>query len=59
MLIQIYNQLGETVAVPINDFFEPGKFEIKKKMDGFASGIYFYKISAGTFTDVKKMILAK
>ena len=57
--IEIYNQLGELVAQPVNTIHEAGSYDIEVNMGNYASGVYFYRISAGTFSDVKKMMLTK
>ncbi|NWF91028.1 MAG: T9SS type A sorting domain-containing protein, partial [Ignavibacteriaceae bacterium] len=44
---------------PVNNHFDMGVYEVEVDMNNLASGIYFYKISAGAFSDIKKMILAK
>lgn len=57
--LKIYNVLGELVSMPINEIRNKGKYSIDFDGSNFASGIYFYEIKAGYFTDVKKMILIK
>jgi hypothetical protein len=57
--LQIYNQLGEVVAQPVNNFYTAGNYEIEVNMSNLATGVYFYKISAGDFSAVKKMMLVK
>lgn len=57
--LQVYNQLGEIVAQPVDNVYEAGNYEIEMNMSGLASGVYFYKLSAGGFTDIKKMMLTK
>ena len=56
----VYDLLGRTVATLINnEFKEAGNY--KADFDGInlASGVYFYRIEAGDFTSVKKMLLVK
>jgi hypothetical protein len=57
--IKIFNELGEIVAEPISSFYNPGSYEVNVNMDNFAAGVYFYRITAGNFTAVKKMLLVK
>ena len=57
--IQIYNQLGEVVVHPVNNFYEAGNYAIEINLNNLASGVYIYKISADNFSDVKKMVLTK
>ncbi len=57
--IVIYDILGREAAVLVNQNMKPGKFEVEFNGAELPSGVYFYKISAGDFTDVKKMILVK
>jgi len=38
---------------------KPGSYEAVFNAENFASGVYFYRIEAGDFTDVKKMVLIK
>jgi hypothetical protein len=55
----IYDVTGRTVSTAINEDLKPGAYEYVFDAAGIASGVYFYKISAGDFNDVKKMILLK
>ena len=55
----IYNLLGQEVATLVNGEQEPGRYNVKFDASGLPSGIYFYRLDAGKFVDVKKMILVK
>jgi len=57
--IVVYNILGQIVHILLNERFAAGKYEIDFNAQNLTSGIYFYKIEAGKFQDVKKMILLK
>jgi hypothetical protein len=55
----LYNALGQEVLILINSHFEPGAYSFEWNATNFSSGIYFYKMSAGIFTDIHKMVLIK
>jgi len=55
----VFDVLGREVATLVNETRKPGSYEISFDGTQFASGIYFYKIDAGDFNDVKKMVLIK
>lgn len=57
--LKVYNLLGQEVVTLVNEKKEPGYYEAEFDGTNLASGLYFYKITAGDFTDVKKMILVK
>lgn len=57
--IKIYDILGKEVITLVNSNLKAGQYEIKYNASNLTSGIYLYKIIAGGFTDVKKMILVK
>jgi Secretion system C-terminal sorting domain/Cohesin domain len=57
--IEVYNVKGQRVQVLVNEKLGKGIHSIIWKADDFASGVYFYRIEAGDFTDSKKMILIK
>jgi photosystem II stability/assembly factor-like uncharacterized protein len=57
--LKIYDILGREVAVLINESLQPGKYEINFNAANLASGIYYYRINAGDYVDVKKMVLVK
>ena len=59
VVLKIYNVLGDEVASPVNEFKKAGQYNISLSFENFASGIYLYKINAGSFTDIKKMVLIK
>ncbi|MCF8240497.1 MAG: alpha/beta hydrolase fold domain-containing protein [Melioribacteraceae bacterium] len=57
--ISIYNTLGQQVAALVNEQKEPGNYETEFDASKLASGIYFYRLQAGNFTSVKKLMLMK
>ncbi|MBZ0201476.1 MAG: T9SS type A sorting domain-containing protein [Ignavibacteria bacterium] len=57
--IKIYDILGRTVRVLIDEFREKGTHIVTFDGTGLASGVYFYSIEAGHFKDTKKMVLIK
>jgi hypothetical protein len=57
--LSVFNSLGEEVKTLVNETKEPGVYEVEFSANDFPSGIYFYKIQAGGFSETKKMILLK
>jgi len=58
-LLKVYDVLGKEVVTLVNEQREPGVYEVQFDAGGLPSGIYFYKIQAGSFVQTKKMILLK
>jgi hypothetical protein len=58
--LKIYNITGRLVSTLINEFESPGTYEVDFNASNIASGVYFYRLTAGdNYTDVKKMIVLK
>jgi photosystem II stability/assembly factor-like uncharacterized protein len=57
--LKVYDVLGNEVATLVNEEKPAGKFEVEFNSTDLSSGIYYYKLTAGNFTDLKKMILLK
>ena len=57
--LKIYDVLGKEVMTLVNDVKTAGNYEVEFNASNFASGAYFYKIQAGQFTDIKRMMLIK
>ncbi len=57
--LSIYNVLGELVSTLVNEQMKPGYYEYKFDASNLASGVYLYRIKAGSFVQSKKMILMK
>jgi hypothetical protein len=55
----VYDILGKEIATLVNEKLQPGKYEVVWDGSKYASGIYFYKITAGNFTDTKRMVMIK
>jgi len=55
----VYDVLGNEVATLVNDEKPAGSYEVNFNASMLASGIYYYRLTAGTFAEIKKMILLK
>ncbi len=57
--LKIYDILGREVATLVDDMKGVGRYEIKWNSEKLSSGVYLYKLSAGRFVEVKKMLLLR
>jgi hypothetical protein len=57
--LKVYDMLGREVAALVNEFKQAGYYSIDFNASGLSSGIYFYRLQANDFTDIKKMVLIK
>ena len=57
--IAVYNTLGEKVATLADGMYATGAHTVIWKADGFASGVYFYRLQAEKFTETRRMMLVK
>lgn len=55
----VYDILGREVATLVNQKQKPGNYKVEFDGRKLTSGVYFYHLTAGTFTDTKKLILMK
>jgi hypothetical protein len=51
--------LGNEVATLVDEFREAGNYAAKFDASSLFSGIYFYKLQAGSFSETRKMVLIK
>lgn len=57
--IKVYNVTGQEVATLVDAKVNSGYHEVRWHADKLASGIYFYKMQAGKYSDAKKLIYLK
>ena len=59
MSLKVYDVLGNEIATLINEEKSAGTYEVEFSAEALTSGIYFYSLTAGSFTETKKMILLR
>ncbi len=57
--LMIYDVLGREIKTLVNEVKQAGKYTVEFNGHNFASGVYFYRIESGKFTEVKRMVLVK
>jgi hypothetical protein len=57
--IKVFDMLGKQIAALVNERKPPGNYEVEFDASRLPSGMYFYKLEAGGFVSVKKMVLLK
>lgn len=57
--LTVYDVLGKEVAILVDEQQSAGKYTVKFIGSLFSSGLYFYKLTAGNFTETRQMILTK
>ncbi len=57
--LKVYDLLGREIATIINEEKMPGNYEVNFNANNLSSGVYFYRIRAGSFIDTKRLILLR
>jgi photosystem II stability/assembly factor-like uncharacterized protein len=57
--LKIFNILGKEIATLVNEKQSPGTYEVSWDGSAYPSGVYFYKLITGDFTETKKMVMIK
>jgi len=57
--MKVYDVLGREVATLVNEEKPEGTYEVEWNAAGLPSGVYFYRLLAGEYVNIKKMILLK
>ncbi len=57
--LKIYDVLGREIETLLNQELAPGVYELEFNASNLPSGVYFYRLNAGEFSESKKMILMK
>jgi phosphatidylserine/phosphatidylglycerophosphate/cardiolipin synthase-like enzyme len=57
--LKVYDLLGREVATLVNEKQAAGSYQVEFSTNGFASGVYFYRLRAGSSVETKKMLLMK
>jgi len=55
----VYNVLGQLVQTLVNGVQTAGNYSVRFEGPALSTGIYFYRLQSGSFTQVKKMMLLK
>ncbi|MCX6145580.1 MAG: T9SS type A sorting domain-containing protein [Ignavibacteriales bacterium] len=59
VVLTIYNILGQSVAELVNAEKDAGHYETRFDASGFASGVYLYRLQAGSFVQTRKLVVLK
>ncbi len=57
--LTVFDILGRETAALVNKQLSPGTYELQWDASNYPSGIYYYRLQAGDFSETKKMILLK
>ena len=58
-ILKVYDLLGQEVATLVNEVKQPGDYSVRFDASTLASGIYFYRLMAGGYVAVKKLVVMK
>ena len=59
MKIVVFDMLGKVVTELVNEFKEPGTYEVTLDASQLTSGVYFYRLITDGFLETKKMTLLR
>jgi hypothetical protein len=58
-VLKVYDVLGREVTTLVNEVKQPGMYTVQWDGSGLASGVYIYRLTAGSYTSTKKALLLK
>lgn len=59
VILEIFDVSGKKVEILVKGYLNPGTYKVNWSASQYPSGVYFYKLSTGSFTTAKKMLLLK
>ena len=59
IILKVYDLLGREVAALVDEYKPAGSYEVEFDASRLSSGVYLYKLTAGEFSSVKKLMLLK
>lgn len=57
--LEVFNSIGQSVSVLLNSNMEAGAYSVVWDAASYSSGVYFYRFTAGTYSEIHKMVLLK
>jgi len=57
--LKVYNVLGQEVVTLVDEMKAPGVYTVEWDASDLASGVYFYRLTAGEYTTTLRMVLMK
>lgn len=58
-VIKIYDAIGREITTLVNDKLNAGVYSVDWNGSAYPSGVYFYRLQSGDYTDTRKMVLVK
>lgn len=58
-ILKVYDILGNEVAILVDEYREAGRYEVEFDASKLSSGMYLYKLQAGSYSEIRKMVLIK
>ena len=58
-IVKVFDVLGRELATLVNEVKEPGTYTVQFNGSNLASGVYFYRLQAGSYVDTKKLVLLR
>jgi hypothetical protein len=55
----VFDAIGREVEVLVNQQLQPGTYEVNWDASSYPSGVYYYRLEAGLYSETKKMVLIK
>jgi len=59
VILKVYDLLGREISTLVNELQKAGVYEVQFSNSGLTSGIYFYRMQAGNYSETKKMVYIK
>ncbi|MDR3626815.1 MAG: T9SS type A sorting domain-containing protein [Ignavibacteriaceae bacterium] len=59
VMLEIFNAIGVKVKTLVNEYKYAGNYSYNFNSSNFSSGVYYYKLTSGSFSETKKMIILK
>ena len=57
--LTVFDAIGREIEALVNQQLQPGTYEVSWDASAYPSGVYYYRLEAGSFTETKKIVLIK